>query len=258
MKGEESPWKNTQKKLQRMFIGEKCKSTWVKSHSFIHSSIEHVPDLFFILFCVLFFGRTERHAVSWLPGLGIKSAPLAVGVQSLSHWTCQGSLWFNLFYLNFTYQTATSLSVLHSTWNRSFNCQRFPPWTRRFSISFRPSSSQTVQDSGVLFSANIKQAWFFLPKSKRKEKVEFSINFHGGCQLSLLAPSSRHMLGLHFSVHSKSDAGVGLALTKGRSEDVMAHVRFSVWICHVLCCLCNNGCDLHQPVFMMDIQRGGK
>ena len=61
----------------------------MKSHSFIHSSIEHVPDLFFILFCVLFFGRTERHAVSWLPGLGIKPVPLAVGVQSLSHWTAR-------------------------------------------------------------------------------------------------------------------------------------------------------------------------
>lgn len=95
-------------------------------------------------------------------------------------------------------------------------------------------------------------------QSLKGEKIEFSINFRGGCQLSLLAPSSRLMLGLHYSVHLRSDAGVGLALTKGRSEDVMAHVRFSVWICHVLCCLCNNGCDPHQPVFMMDIQSGGK
>ena len=67
----------------------------------------------------------------------------------------------------------------------------------------------------------------FFQSLKGKKKVEFSINFHGGCQLSLPAPSSRLMLGLHYSVHLRSDAGVGLALTKG-SEDMMAHVRFSV------------------------------
>ena len=180
-----------------------------------------------ILFCILFFARTERHAVSWLPGLGIKPAAPALGVQSLSRWTAREVS--DLIYFTLISHTKLPPLSLFCTLREIAHliATGFPhePAGLVSPLDFPPARLFKILESYSVQTSS-KPGSFF-QSLKGKKKVEFSINFHGGCQLSLPAPSSRLMLGLHYSVHLRSDAGVGLALTKG-SEDMMAHVRFSV------------------------------
>ena len=160
--------------------------------SFIHSFIEHVPDLFFILYCILLFGLTEGHAVCWLPGLGIKPPTPAVEVQSLSHWTAREVS--DLIYFTLILHTKTATSLFCTLHERVHLIARGSPHEPEGLVSpldLPPAKLFKILESYSVQTSSKPGSFFQSLKGKKKKKVEFSNNFLGSLQLSLLAPSPR-------------------------------------------------------------------